>query len=324
MTYRYEHDTRYLRGLRYDTLKRKQDELYGKLAELAERTEKTVSDLIRQALTYLLTHDAEFRIGEIREHNVCVPDALHIGLMALCRLNKRRMTTLTRVAVEHMLEHEEIVWQEFQFEAPPPAAAVKENDKPVSVQNSSADEKLFEKLCVLRKTLAVGTGKPSFLIFNNETLCEMVRTYPITRSEFMAVKGVGPSKVKKFGTVFMQEILRHLQENPHIQRPPPQQPQQLSIEAFILKIAEVPITISAILEAGTSMGFERWNRDTLVRNILPGLLSEGRMYVASPHQGQRAATYRAVTRIVQSAPPVPVPQSVSRFPPLDGTTEEAF
>ncbi|WP_461218582.1 DNA helicase RecQ [Lapidilactobacillus salsurivasis] len=68
------------------------------------------------------------------------------------------------------------------------------------------NDALFQKLRTLRLELATEQGVPPFVIFSDKTLRDMVRLQPQTDVDFLAVKGVGQSKLDKYGQLFMAAI----------------------------------------------------------------------------------------------------------------------
>ena len=68
------------------------------------------------------------------------------------------------------------------------------------------DEVLFQKLRALRLDIARELGKPPYIVFSDKTLRDMVRVKPITDDQFLAVNGVGESKLKQYGERFMAAI----------------------------------------------------------------------------------------------------------------------
>ena len=68
------------------------------------------------------------------------------------------------------------------------------------------DEALFQKLRALRLDIARELGKPPYIVFSDKTLRDMVRVKPITDDQFLAVNGVGGSKLKQYGERFMAAI----------------------------------------------------------------------------------------------------------------------
>ncbi len=74
------------------------------------------------------------------------------------------------------------------------------------------DRELFQKLRILRKTLADEAGVPPFVIFSDISLAGMATEMPTDDKAFLKVHGVGTHKLERFGAVFMAEIKRHRRE----------------------------------------------------------------------------------------------------------------
>ena len=72
------------------------------------------------------------------------------------------------------------------------------------------DEILFEKLRLLRRTLADGRNVPAYVIFSDATLREMARALPTTRAQFERIPGVGERKLKDFGDAFTDAVSLHV------------------------------------------------------------------------------------------------------------------
>ncbi|WP_125573735.1 DNA helicase RecQ [Levilactobacillus huananensis] len=68
------------------------------------------------------------------------------------------------------------------------------------------DDELFQRLRGLRHTLAEQQHVPPFVIFSDKALRAMCADQPQTDEAFLAVKGVGQSKLAKYGKQFMNEI----------------------------------------------------------------------------------------------------------------------
>ncbi|HHA18222.1 MAG TPA: ATP-dependent DNA helicase RecQ, partial [Methylophaga sp.] len=71
------------------------------------------------------------------------------------------------------------------------------------------DLPLWEALRTLRTTLAEQHGVPSFVIFHDATLQEMVRKRPQTLSDFSRISGVGEQKLARYGQKFVDEISQY-------------------------------------------------------------------------------------------------------------------
>jgi ATP-dependent DNA helicase RecQ len=78
----------------------------------------------------------------------------------------------------------------------------------------TCDETLFERLRRLRKTLADKRSVPPYIIFSDVALRQMARYYPVNRSQFSRINGVGERKLEEFGADFMAEIAAYLVANP--------------------------------------------------------------------------------------------------------------
>ena len=83
---------------------------------------------------------------------------------------------------------------------------IKRADARVSYVPDDGDEALFQKLRALRLDIARELGKPPYIVFSDKTLRDMVRVKPITADQFLAVNGVGESKLKQYGERFMAAI----------------------------------------------------------------------------------------------------------------------
>jgi len=80
-------------------------------------------------------------------------------------------------------------------------------------QNSIIEEEtpapsniMFEKLVVLRTTLATADKVPPYMIFHNKTLHEMADKLPADMQALGSIAGVGQSKLEKYGNAFLSVI----------------------------------------------------------------------------------------------------------------------
>lgn len=74
------------------------------------------------------------------------------------------------------------------------------------------DESLFEKLRELRTKTAQEIGKPPFVVFTDRTLIDMAAKIPLNDEEFLAIHGVGQSKLEQYGAEFLDIIQRHVSD----------------------------------------------------------------------------------------------------------------
>ena len=74
------------------------------------------------------------------------------------------------------------------------------------------DERLFERLRMLRKEIADERGVPAYVIFGDNTLRQMARDYPEDEEEMREISGVGEKKLAEFGDLFIEVIQEYREE----------------------------------------------------------------------------------------------------------------
>lgn len=85
-------------------------------------------------------------------------------------------------------------------------SAGRQKEKSRRVDSIDRDNPLFEALRLLRRQIADEEGKPSFMIFSDSSLQDMVRKKPQTLDDFLDVSGVGQHKSSHYGLRFLQVI----------------------------------------------------------------------------------------------------------------------
>ncbi len=80
-------------------------------------------------------------------------------------------------------------------------------------ETKTEDNKLLDILKTLRKTIAEELNLPPYIIFPDSTLKELSKELPLTKEEFLAVKGIGENKYEKYGERFKEAIKEYLEEN---------------------------------------------------------------------------------------------------------------
>jgi ATP-dependent DNA helicase RecQ len=79
-----------------------------------------------------------------------------------------------------------------------------------AVSGATPDERaLFERLRSVRKRLADAEGVPAYIVFSDAVLRQMAQTVPRTREGLLALSGVGPVKLERYGDEFLQ-VLREV------------------------------------------------------------------------------------------------------------------
>ena len=71
------------------------------------------------------------------------------------------------------------------------------------------DQTLYEALKLKRSTIAQQQDVPAFVIFGDKTLVEMAHKRPLSESSFLAINGVGESKLERYGESFIEIIKAH-------------------------------------------------------------------------------------------------------------------
>ena len=98
---------------------------------------------------------------------------------------------------------------QFQYRAERPRETRRERAAVSSAPLSDAQGALLAALKKLRLSLAGERHLPAYLIFSDKTLAEMARAAPRNLSEFAMISGVGSSKLRDFGRVFLDAIAGH-------------------------------------------------------------------------------------------------------------------
>ena len=84
--------------------------------------------------------------------------------------------------------------------------AMKGVSKAAALLETDEQRELFERLRVLRKSIADAEGVPPYVVFSDSALRGMCAARPLTPGEFLAVSGVGPAKLDRYGAAFLAEI----------------------------------------------------------------------------------------------------------------------
>ena len=72
------------------------------------------------------------------------------------------------------------------------------------------NRELFDALRKTRAEIAAKRGVPAYVIFSDAALRDMCEKLPTTDEEFLTVNGVGETKLKQYGAVFIPVIRRYL------------------------------------------------------------------------------------------------------------------
>jgi len=68
------------------------------------------------------------------------------------------------------------------------------------------DAALFERLRALRRSLADAEGVPAYIVFSDAVLKGMAAARPTDDAGLLAVPGIGPAKLARYGAAFLREL----------------------------------------------------------------------------------------------------------------------
>ena len=80
--------------------------------------------------------------------------------------------------------------------------------RPRAMVGASADPQVLAELVAWRKTLARASGVPAQVIFHDATLAAVAEARPSDRAALMAVPGLGPLKVERYGDELLALVAR--------------------------------------------------------------------------------------------------------------------
>ncbi len=118
------------------------------------------------------------------------------------------------------------------------------------------DYELFDKLRGLRSSIAAEKRLPAYTIFPDKTLMEMATLFPTTPEALETIYGVGKTKMRQYGDIFLGEITQYIEEKkaqgeyvPNYFAAAGQKPSVLSnIEVVVTPVAHAPIFIENFAE----------------------------------------------------------------------------
>ncbi|MDJ0740337.1 MAG: DNA helicase RecQ [Gammaproteobacteria bacterium] len=102
---------------------------------------------------------------------------------------------------------------QLQLARPRVKEAARGSRRPKAAADGPYDERLFEELRRVRKSLADAEGKPPYIVFGDATLVQMARDKPSDDESLLAINGVGRHKLQKYGGDFLDAIAAYQSEN---------------------------------------------------------------------------------------------------------------
>ncbi len=103
-----------------------------------------------------------------------------------------------------------------KLELPKPQKEIKVIRKKLE-KDFDYDEKLFERLRILRKKIADEREVPSFVIFSDASLQEMAFCLPKNKYDFSEITGVGKQKLEIFGNLFLNVIREYVEGDNYLE-----------------------------------------------------------------------------------------------------------
>jgi len=91
-------------------------------------------------------------------------------------------------------------------------SAIPESGEIIDSDAREAEAELFQRLKVVRTSLARESGVPPYVVFADRSLREMARVRPCDRAHFATIPGVGSVKQEKYGPVFLDAIREYCSE----------------------------------------------------------------------------------------------------------------
>jgi DNA helicase-2/ATP-dependent DNA helicase PcrA len=79
----------------------------------------------------------------------------------------------------------------------------------VQADDAPYDRELFSALREWRRAEALAHGLPAFTIFHDATLRAIAASVPTTSSELLAVPGIGPTKLDRYGERVLELVADH-------------------------------------------------------------------------------------------------------------------
>jgi ATP-dependent DNA helicase RecQ len=71
---------------------------------------------------------------------------------------------------------------------------------------AAPDDALFERLRALRRALADAEGVPAYIVFSDAVLARMAAARPTDDAGLLAISGVGPAKLVRYGAAFLRVL----------------------------------------------------------------------------------------------------------------------
>jgi ATP-dependent DNA helicase RecQ len=88
-------------------------------------------------------------------------------------------------------------WRTPSWKTAPAQSAADDSD-------GEGDPELFDRLRALRRRIADAENVPAYIVFSDAVLRQMARRVPRTERELLAIPGIGPAKIQRYGERFLE------------------------------------------------------------------------------------------------------------------------
>lgn len=141
-------------------------------------------------------------LGNIAQAEPSTPE----GLLAVDGVTPKLLDRFGAPILELLRGHAQGATLPAEVHSPGATRAVAPRPKPVLDDPTPEEAALYGRLKELRARLARELKQPAYCVFADRTLIELARAHPTTEREMLAVSGVGPAKLEKFGEAFLRVL----------------------------------------------------------------------------------------------------------------------
>ncbi|MCX9029529.1 MAG: DNA helicase RecQ [Candidatus Methanoperedens sp.] len=162
-------------------------------------------------------------------------------------------------------------------------------EKPIKMERETTDDGLFNKLRILRKTLADAQNQPPYLIFNDASLKLMASRQPCNLADFRKITGVGDKKLERYGGIFISEIQRFCEKQDSYNHPVKNQSseyvtlemlnQGMDLDEITLKknlsLNTIYVHIEKLILSGENIDIEKFMKKEKIESISGAIIELG-------------------------------------------------
>lgn len=161
-------------------------------------------EIIQKGYDQIRTYGAGSDMSQL-DWQQCLLQMLQMGLVEIA-YDQGHALKLTSASREVLFEGRKVKLAQFVSYR----KKVEPLEKPKTKQQQF-EETLFEELRELRREIAVEEAIPPYIVFSDATLKEMAGKFPVTEEAMHEISGVGEVKFRKYGQMFIDQILKFIQ-----------------------------------------------------------------------------------------------------------------